>query len=41
MQWEFQLRVCDATGAAILAKNRQPTPIPEATVRRPRRPKTP
>ena len=22
VQWEFQLRVCDATGAAILATNR-------------------
>jgi hypothetical protein len=25
-EWEFQLRVCDATGTAILAKNRLPTP---------------
>ena len=25
-QWQFQLRVCDATGTAILASNRPPTP---------------
>ncbi|MFT4692024.1 MAG: hypothetical protein ACJASX_002260 [Limisphaerales bacterium] len=25
-EWEFQLRISDATGAAILAKNRRPTP---------------
>lgn len=25
-EWEFQLRVCDATGTAILAKDRPPTP---------------
>ncbi|MBL68831.1 MAG: hypothetical protein CMO74_10355 [Verrucomicrobiales bacterium] len=25
-QWEFQLRVCDATGTALLASNRLPTP---------------
>ena len=24
--WQFGLRVCDATGAAVLAANRQPTP---------------
>lgn len=26
VEWEFQLRVCDATGTAILAADRQPTP---------------
>ena len=25
-EWQFQLRVCDATGTAVLAKNRPPTP---------------
>jgi len=25
-EWEFQLRVCDATGTAILAKDRPATP---------------
>jgi hypothetical protein len=29
-EWEFQLRVCDASGTAILASNRQPTPDPTA-----------
>lgn len=28
-QWQFQLRVCDATGGAILSENRPPTPGPE------------
>lgn len=28
-QWQFQLRVCDATGGAILSGNRPPTPSPE------------
>lgn len=28
-EWEFQLRVCDATGTAILATDRQPTPPAE------------
>lgn len=37
VQWEFQLRVTDATGSAILATNRRPTPKAEATNRR-RRP---
>ncbi len=37
-QWEFQLRVCDATGTAILATDRQPTPEKAApTRRRPKR----
>ncbi|MSU42032.1 MAG: hypothetical protein EXS22_05670 [Pedosphaera sp.] len=35
VEWEFQLRVCDATGTAILATNRPPTPAPKATVRKP------
>ncbi|NCF93834.1 MAG: hypothetical protein GWQ05_23175 [Verrucomicrobiaceae bacterium] len=26
VQWQFQLRVCDATGTALLATNRLPTP---------------
>lgn len=26
VEWQFQLRVCDATGTAILATNRPPTP---------------
>lgn len=25
-EWQFQLRVCDATGTAVLAQNRPPTP---------------
>jgi hypothetical protein len=29
-EWEFQLRVCDASGTAILASNRPPTPEPTA-----------
>lgn len=33
-QWEFQLRVCDATGTAILATDRKPTPEKVAPVRR-------
>lgn len=34
VQWEFQLRVCDATGTAILATDRKPTPEQSAPVRR-------
>lgn len=34
VQWEFQLRVCDSTGAAILSTDRQPTPEPEEKGRR-------
>ena len=26
-QWQFQLRLCDATGTAILAVDRRPTPL--------------
>ncbi|MEM7383489.1 MAG: hypothetical protein AAF514_00965, partial [Verrucomicrobiota bacterium] len=29
VQWQFQLRVCDATGTAILSTNRKPTPKKE------------
>ena len=36
VQWQFQLRVCDASGTAVLAKNRKPTPQAE-TLRRPAR----
>ncbi len=35
VQWEFQLRVCDSTGTAVLAMDRPPTPKPEAARRRP------
>jgi len=34
VQWEFQLRVCDATGTAILATDRLPTPEKAAPTRR-------
>ncbi len=34
VQWEFQLRVCDATGTAILAVDRPPTPEKEIKSRR-------
>ncbi|MEM7700284.1 MAG: hypothetical protein AAF236_17970, partial [Verrucomicrobiota bacterium] len=34
VQWQFQLRVCDATGTAILSTDRPPTPKPEAPQRR-------
>ena len=36
-QWQFQMRICDATGTALLAQNRLPTPQPEAPTRRPRK----
>ncbi len=35
VQWEFQLRVCDSTGDAVLAKDRPPTPQPQEARRRP------
>lgn len=35
VQWEFQLRVCDQTGNAILATDRPPTPKPQEARRRP------
>lgn len=41
VQWEFQLRVCDATGSAILSTTRLPTPEPAQPTRKPRRPKKP
>ena len=31
VQWQFQLRVCDATGTALLAANRMPTPSSKQT----------
>lgn len=34
VQWQFQLRVCDSTGTAILASNRKPTPEPESKAKR-------
>lgn len=34
VQWEFQLRVCDETGTAILSTDRKPTPEPETPTRR-------
>ena len=34
VEWQFQLRVCDSTGTAILATNRKPTPKPEVKARR-------
>ncbi|MDA7510443.1 hypothetical protein N8612_02090 [Verrucomicrobia bacterium] len=34
VEWQFQLRVCDETGTAILASNRLPTPVEEVTKRR-------
>ena len=40
VQWEFQLRICDEGGVAILASNREPTPQSEKQSRRPRRPKS-
>lgn len=33
-EWQFQLRVCDSTGTAILATDRKPTPKKQAPVRR-------
>jgi hypothetical protein len=33
-EWQFQLRVCDSTGTALLATNRKPTPKKEVPVRR-------
>lgn len=30
VEWEFQMRICDAAGAAILAENRPPAPKKEA-----------
>lgn len=34
VQWQFQLRVCDSTGTAILSTDRKPTPKPETATRR-------
>ncbi len=38
VQWEFQLRLCDSTGTAILATDRKPTPEKSAPARRPTAP---
>jgi len=35
VQWEFQLRICDSTGAAVLATDRPPTPQAQEQRRRP------
>lgn len=34
VQWQFQLRVCDSTGAAVYSTDRKPTPDPVAKPRR-------
>ncbi len=34
VQWEFQLRVCDSSGTAILSTDRKPTPAKQAPPRR-------
>ena len=39
VQWEFQLRICDESGVAILASNREATPVKDQSERRSRRPK--
>ena len=39
VQWQFQMRICDSSGTAVLAKNRPPTPKPASGRRPPRRPK--
>ena len=39
VEWQCQLRVCDATGTAILSTDRPPTPVPEKQKRRRPRPK--
>ncbi len=41
VQWEFQMRVCDSTGTAILATDRKPTPEKAAPARRPAAAATP
>ena len=38
VQWQFQLRVCDSSGAAVLAQNRKPTPEAQTGRRPGRRP---
>ena len=37
-EWQFQLRICDSTGTAILATDRKPTPEKNQPVRRRPRP---
>jgi len=34
VEWQFQIRICDSTGTAILATDRKPTPKPEVKARR-------
>lgn len=34
VEWQFQIRICDSTGTAILAADRKPTPKPEVKARR-------
>ena len=34
-EWQFQLRVCDATGTAILAADRPPSPVAPPTEKKP------
>ncbi len=34
VEWQFQLRVCDSSGTAILSTNRKATPVKKATGRR-------
>ena len=38
VQWQFQMRICDAAGTAVLAKNRPPTPKAQEGRRPGRRP---
>ena len=37
VEWQFQLRVCDSTGTAILSTDRKPTPKKEVKTRRSRK----
>lgn len=38
VEWEFQLRICDESGNALLATNRPPTPVAAPAPRRPSAP---
>jgi len=38
VEWEFQLRICDDSGSALLATNRPPTPVAAPAPRRPTAP---
>lgn len=35
VEWQFQLRICDESGSALLATNRPPTPVAAPAPRRP------